>query len=162
MPIETYKCLIFRGLWSVRMDGLQIRITRCIVIGRLSKQQQDIRRGHLLTLQTFALLPEMACCCFESRPFGPITNLVRLDICKFQLAFSARRLLLNSVKEKYIMYKLSLFRCNVIWRGCDSRSSGYSIDFCQRLSQLVELTVKVTSLVLFLAVNHHANPNYGR
>ena len=24
------------------MDGLQIRITRCIVIGRLSKQQQDI------------------------------------------------------------------------------------------------------------------------
>jgi hypothetical protein len=31
------------------------------------------------------------------------TNLGRLDICKFQLAFSAGRLLLNSVKEKYIM-----------------------------------------------------------
>jgi hypothetical protein len=42
MPIETYKCLIFRGLWLVRMDCLQIRITRCIVIGRLSKQQQAI------------------------------------------------------------------------------------------------------------------------
>jgi hypothetical protein len=39
MPIETYKCLIY---------GLQIRITRCIVIGRLSKQQQAIRRGHSL------------------------------------------------------------------------------------------------------------------
>ena len=125
------------------MDCLQIRITRCIVIGRLSKQQQAIRRGHQsrtqsnacararmalalgklnfscavigltfinrtcrqrtgtpkfrgsgcqfpqsqchpsprtgialgtrlrghsLTPQTFALLPEMACCCFESRP----------------------------------------------------------------------------------------------
>jgi hypothetical protein len=50
------------------MDGLQIRITRCIVIGRLSKQQQAIRRGHSLTPQTFALLPEMSCCCFESRP----------------------------------------------------------------------------------------------
>ena len=24
--------------------------------------------GHSLTPQTFALLPEMACCCFESRP----------------------------------------------------------------------------------------------
>ena len=33
----------------------------------------------------------------------PVTNLGRLDICKFQLAFSAGRLLLNSVKEKYIM-----------------------------------------------------------
>jgi hypothetical protein len=42
MPIETYKCLIFRGLWPVWIHGLQIRITRCIVIGRLSKQQQDI------------------------------------------------------------------------------------------------------------------------
>ena len=94
------------------MDGLQIRITRCIVIaiGRLSKQQQDIRRGHSLTPQTFALLPEMACC----------------------------------------------------WRGCDSRSWRYSIDFCQRLCQLVQLTVKVTSLVIILAVNHHVNPNYGR
>ena len=40
------------------MDGLQIRITRCIVIGRLSKQQQDIRRGNSLTPQTFALLPK--------------------------------------------------------------------------------------------------------
>ena len=39
-----------------------------IVIGRLSKQQQAIRRGRSLTPQTFALLPEMACCCFESRP----------------------------------------------------------------------------------------------
>ena len=30
---------------------------------------QAIRRGHSLTPQTFALLPEMACCCcFESRP----------------------------------------------------------------------------------------------
>jgi hypothetical protein len=67
MPIETYKCLIFQGWWSVWMDGLQIRITR-IVIGRLSKQQQDIRRGHSLTPQTFALLPEMSCCCFEIRP----------------------------------------------------------------------------------------------
>jgi hypothetical protein len=67
MPIETYKCLIFRGWWSVWMDGLQIRITRCIVIGRLSKQQQVIRRGHSLTPQTFALLPELSCCCFESR-----------------------------------------------------------------------------------------------
>jgi hypothetical protein len=26
------------------------------------------RRGHSLTPQTFALLPEMSCCCFESRP----------------------------------------------------------------------------------------------
>ena len=40
----------------------------------------------------------------------------------------------------------------VIWRGCDSRSSRYSIDFCQRLCQLVQLTVKVASLVLILAV----------
>jgi hypothetical protein len=31
----------------------------CIVIGRLSKQQQAIRSGHSLTPQTFALLPEM-------------------------------------------------------------------------------------------------------
>ena len=46
MPIETYKCPIFRGWWSILIHGLQIRITRCIVIGRLSKQQQDIRRGH--------------------------------------------------------------------------------------------------------------------
>jgi hypothetical protein len=68
MPIETYKCLIFRGSSPILMDGLQIRITRCIVIGRLSKQQQAIRGGHSLTPQTFALLPEMACCCFESRP----------------------------------------------------------------------------------------------
>jgi hypothetical protein len=68
MPIETYKCLIFRGWWPIWIYGLQIRITRCIVIGRLLKQQQAIRRGHSLTPQTFALLPEMACCCFESRP----------------------------------------------------------------------------------------------
>jgi hypothetical protein len=59
MPIETYKCLIFRGWSPIWIHGLQIRITRCIVIGRLSKQQQDIRRGHSLTPQTFALLPEM-------------------------------------------------------------------------------------------------------
>jgi hypothetical protein len=38
----------------------------------------------------------------------------------------------------------------------------YSIDFCQRLCQLVQLTVKVTSLVLILAVINHVNPNYGR
>jgi hypothetical protein len=37
----------------------------------------------------------------------------------------------------------------------------YAIDFCQRLCQLVQLTVKVTSLVLFLAVNPHVNTNYG-
>jgi hypothetical protein len=59
-------------------------------------------------------------------------------------------------------FELSLFRCNVIWRGCDSRSWRYSIDFCQRLCQLVELTVKVISLVLILAVINHINPNYGR
>ena len=53
-------------------------------------------------------------------------------------------------------------QCNVIWRRCDSRSSRYSIDLCHCLSQLVQLTVKVTSLVLFLAVNPHVNPNYGR
>jgi hypothetical protein len=39
MPIETYKCLIFRGSAPIWIYGLQIRITRCIVIGPLSKQQ---------------------------------------------------------------------------------------------------------------------------
>jgi hypothetical protein len=42
MPIETYKCLIFRGSSPIWIHGLQIRITRRIVIGRLSKQQQAI------------------------------------------------------------------------------------------------------------------------
>ena len=59
MPIETYKCLIFRGSSLIWIHRLQIRITRCIIIGRLSKQQQAIRRGHSLTPQTFALLPEI-------------------------------------------------------------------------------------------------------
>jgi hypothetical protein len=40
MPIETYKCLIFRGSSPIWIHG--IRITRCIVTGRLSKQQQAI------------------------------------------------------------------------------------------------------------------------
>jgi hypothetical protein len=36
------KCLIFRGSAPISIHGLQIRITRCIVIGQLSKQQQAI------------------------------------------------------------------------------------------------------------------------
>jgi hypothetical protein len=43
MPIETYKCLIFRGSSPIWIHGLQIRITRCIVIGGLSKQQPKCR-----------------------------------------------------------------------------------------------------------------------
>jgi hypothetical protein len=71
--------------------------------GWLSKQQQ-------------AISGKRANVCFESRPmtmqrviricgheFIPVTNLGRLDICKFPLAFSAGRLLFNSVKKKYIM-----------------------------------------------------------
>jgi hypothetical protein len=42
MRIETYKCLNFRGSSPIWIHGLQIRITHCIVIGRLSKQQQAI------------------------------------------------------------------------------------------------------------------------
>ena len=40
MPIETYKCLNFRGSSPIWIHGLQIRITRCIVIGRLSNNNR--------------------------------------------------------------------------------------------------------------------------
>ena len=45
----------------------QIRITRCIVIGRLSKQQAiSGKRANVWGVSEWPL--RMACCCFESRP----------------------------------------------------------------------------------------------
>ena len=66
MPIETYKCLNFRGLSPVRIHGLQIRITRCIVIGRLSKQQQAIsgKRANVWGVSEWPL--RMSCCCLKA------------------------------------------------------------------------------------------------
>jgi hypothetical protein len=43
-----------------------------------------------------------------------------------------------------------------------SRAREYRLLRRLRLCQLVELTVKVASLVLIIAVINHVNPNYGR
>jgi hypothetical protein len=59
MQIETYKCLIFRGSSPIWIHGLQIRITRRIVIGRL----QNNNRPFPVRERTFGELANGLCEC---------------------------------------------------------------------------------------------------